>query len=273
MTNGIFTCPVCKQLLEVSGNSLKCKNNHLFDISKRGYVNLLMSQNNSNHGDDKRMVISRRDFLNLGHYRKLADAVADKVLLYSFKDCKILDIGCGEGYYTDIVLNSLISNNVQAEISGIDISKTALDYACRRNNRINYAVASAFSLPVPDNSQDIFMNIFAPHDMSEVTRVMKNNGKIIMVFPRKRHLWELKQLVYSNPYENESPVPDFEGFHLVSDDSLTYSFELKSNKELMNLFDMTPYAYKTSEEDIQKLKSTDKLTVTADFRIAVLERA
>ncbi len=271
MTNQVFSCPVCKEFLTIAGNSLKCKNNHSFDISKRGYVNLLLSKHNTNHGDDKNMVLSRRDFLNLGYYSKLANVVSGKVEQYAFSNCCILDLGCGEGYYTSHIKENLDKKCINGTVLGIDISKTALDYACRRNPGINYAVASAFDLPIPTDSVDIVVNIFAPHDIGEIGRVLKNNGILIMVLPQKKHLWELKEIVYDKPYENESPVPDFGNYSLSEDEELTYKINLSSNDEIANLFAMTPYVYNTSIEDKEKLNSINELTVTADFRIAVFK--
>ncbi|MCR5457017.1 MAG: methyltransferase domain-containing protein [Clostridiales bacterium] len=272
MTSNIFTCPVCKELLFQSGNSMKCCNNHSFDISRRGYVNLLLSNTTSNHGDDKNMVIARRDFLNLGYYSKLAETISDTIVEYASDRSNILDIGCGEGYYTSLVKEKLNSCGNSSLISGIDISKTALDYACRRNNTISYAVASAFALPLADNAVDIVLNIFAPHEISEISRVLKDNGYFVIVLPQKRHLWELKELVYDNPYENESPIPDFNGFSLVQDTNVQYKIDLKNNKEILDLFSMTPYLYTTKPEDMEKMKAVDHMQLTADFRIAVLQK-
>ena len=272
MTDGIFTCPVCKELLFIEGNSLKCSKRHSFDISRRGYVNLLLSGDSSNHGDDRNMVTSRRDFLNLGHYHPLADKVAGKCLNFACSGARILDIGCGEGYYTSIIKEKLESCGKDATVLGIDISKTALDYACRRNKDISYAVSSAFSLPLPEESVDIAVNVFAPHDTEEISRVLKDEGILIMVLPQKRHLWELKQLIYSNPYENESPVPSFEHFSLIEDERLTYTAKLRENKNILNLFSMTPYLYNTSQEDAEKLNGIDSIDLTLDFRIAVFRK-
>ena len=36
-----FICPVCSQQLTVKEKSYICKNRHTFDISSKGYVNLL----------------------------------------------------------------------------------------------------------------------------------------------------------------------------------------------------------------------------------------
>ena len=59
-----LTCPVCGEktssppLLKYYGNALRCPKNHCFDISAKGYVNLLLSQhkNVKDPGDSKEMV-------------------------------------------------------------------------------------------------------------------------------------------------------------------------------------------------------------------------
>ena len=68
-----FICPVCKSKISLFERTYKCGNNHCFDLSKDGYVNLLMSQQSSlkRHGDDKLMVKARRDFLEKGFYNEL----------------------------------------------------------------------------------------------------------------------------------------------------------------------------------------------------------
>lgn len=57
-----MTCPVCGEksgnppLLTRDGNSLRCPKNHCFDISSKGYVNLLLSQ----HKNVKDPVTARK---------------------------------------------------------------------------------------------------------------------------------------------------------------------------------------------------------------------
>ena len=41
---------------------------------------------------------------------------------------------------------------------------------------------------------------------------------------------------------------------------------------LLDLFGMTPYAWKTPREGVERLKALEELTVTAAFRIHVFRR-
>ena len=37
-----FQCPICTKSMDIQGNSLICRHGHCFDISRYGYVNLLL---------------------------------------------------------------------------------------------------------------------------------------------------------------------------------------------------------------------------------------
>ena len=65
----MLICPVCGTELQKVDRTLRCENNHSFDVAKEGYVNLLRASKNGDLiGDDKLSARSRRDFLNKGYY-------------------------------------------------------------------------------------------------------------------------------------------------------------------------------------------------------------
>ena len=122
-----FVCPKCGAPLAVGeGGAAKCENNHCYDRARAGYYNLLLGNAAGNHGDNREMLNARRAFLDTGAYRPLADAVAALCERYAAGGA-ILDVGCGEGYYTDI-----IERRCGAEISAFDISKDAVKLAYKR---------------------------------------------------------------------------------------------------------------------------------------------
>lgn len=260
-----FICPVCRSPLFKEKKTYICKNGHNFDISKNGYVNLLLGSSPKNHGDNKLMATARRDFLNGGFYEPLKDALCKKAIDFSKSDDVILDCGCGEGYYT-----AEISQNIKnACVFGTDISKEELAIAARRDCLTSYAVASSFSLPFDDNSVDILLEIFSPYCGDEFKRVLKKDGIMIMAYPLENHLWELKQAIYDKPYKNEVDESDLDGFTLVKSEQIKFILNLKSNKDIQNLFMMTPYYYKTSKADQQKAAKLNSLAVKAEFGISV----
>lgn len=270
----LFICPVCGEGLTVDGKSYKCTNNHNFDCSKSGYVNLLMSQQSKDkkHGDDKVMVKARRDFLDSGYYDKLCGTVAEIVCEYLNDGETLLDAGCGECFYTYKIKDRLISSGKHCNIAGIDISKNALDIAGKRGSGVERAVASVFDIPCADKSCGMVINIFAPCSESEYSRILKDRGVLIKVVPLERHLWSLKKCVYDNPYENDAVSPELDGYELTDRKTLKYTINLKSNQDIINLFMMTPYYYKTSESDFNKLKPVETLDVEAEFEVLVYKK-
>ncbi len=265
-----FICPVCNSVLSEQESKFSCENNHCFDKSKQGYVNLLMSQQSSQkrHGDDKLMVKSRRDFLGKGYYSELCDKICLTVDRIKKNDSVLFDIGCGEGYYTTQIKTECDLHTVY----GIDISKNALQYAAKLDKSIKYAVASAFQLPFASDSADILLNIFAPCAYDEFERVLKNDGFLIKVVPMSEHLWELKKAIYKEPYKNKPEIKNDELFALVDSKELKYNITLETSEDIFNLFTMTPYYYKTSKEDTKKLLKLETLTTTVHFAIEIYKK-
>ena len=91
-------CPKCKETLTKVNNSYKCVNNHSYDISKYGYVNLLLSKTNC--GDPLKSIKARNNFLSKDYYKPLANKIQELIVYYnnSSEIKSILDCGCGTGY-------------------------------------------------------------------------------------------------------------------------------------------------------------------------------
>ena len=154
---------------------------------------------------------------------------------------------------------------------GVDISKYALEKA-PKNCGVERAVASIYKLPVGDGECDALVNIFAPACPQEFSRVLKKDGVFVKAIPLEKHLWELKSAVYDAPYENEVSPHDIEGFRLVGEKKICYTFALESKKDITDLFNMTPYCYKTSQQDREKLEKLSSLTVSAQFSVLTYKK-
>ena len=265
----ILICPVCGENLSKTEKSYTCTNRHSFDISKSGYVNLLLSKHvgKTVHGDNKLMVQARRNFLEKGSYQPLREALCEAAKKY-FSGNIIVDAGCGEGYYTSAVAKAL----PDARIYGIDISKTAADSAAKRKDGVTYAAASVFHIPVAENSCDMLITLFAPYCGEEFLRILKHDGVMIMAIPSEYHLWELKQAVYDTPYKNEVKPYALDGFELAENKRISYKITLDSPEDIRSLFSMTPYYYRTGAEQKARLEALQTLETQVDFELLVYRK-
>lgn len=266
-------CPVCGLPLTLESKAYRCESGHCFDCAKSGYVNLLPpAPGGKRHGDDRLMVKARTDFLDKGFYDPLANAVARWVAGCENPHLHIVDAGCGEGKYTVDVLEHLETRGKTADIVGIDISKEALICAARRSKALKLCVASTAHMPLADGCADVVLNIFSPLMREEFARVLKPSGRLICVVPLERHLWELKRLIYDTPYENPAPALELPSFTLVGREDLRYEIELDSTEDIINLFKMTPYYYKTGVNDQRKAESAQRLSTAVEFGIFIYQK-
>ncbi|MCM1334840.1 MAG: methyltransferase domain-containing protein [Bacteroides sp.] len=266
-----YICPICKTELSQKENSFYCAAGHCFDRSRKGVLNLLRSQS-SRHGDDKLMVRARKDFLDRGYYRPLLTVIDRQLRSVATKGCTILDCGCGECWYTANLYESLKKDGIETEFYGIDVSKEAVSVGAGRCKELKLAVATVYDIPLPDHSCDVILSFFAPFSLLEYRRLLKENGCFITAYPLREHLWELKQAVYERPYKNEVSDPEIDGFALISSENVHKTIELCTNKEILSLFSMTPYYYKTSREDKEKLNDLNSLKTQIHFCSAVYQK-
>ncbi|MBQ8321869.1 MAG: methyltransferase domain-containing protein [Clostridia bacterium] len=268
----LFLCPKCKNKLVEKDGCAICREGHSYDRAKGGYYNLLLGSSGGVHGDNKDMVLARREFLAFGFYSPLAEKLSSLVLQYTNECCVLLDAGSGEGYYTDFVERALHERDADTNVLAFDISKDAVRELAKKNKRISAVVAGSYHIPLPDGSVDTVINTFSPLALDETRRVLKSGGRFIMAIPGEEHLYELKAKIYDTPYKNTVADTAIRGFKLISDESLTYIMHLNSREAVSSLFMMTPYAYRTSPENKARLAGLDSLECTADFRLFVYEK-
>ncbi len=264
----ILKCPVCgEKLSEERGSSLFCRGEdrqHCFDISRSGHINLVSGHGGG--GDDKACAAGRTAFLGKNYYRPFSDEINSIIKKYNVR--AILDAGCGEGYYTHRAAEHCNT------VLGIDLSKFAIETAAKRAKREGkgnelYAIAGIFSLPCLDDSFDGIVNLFAPCCEEEFSRALKKNGILIIGAAGKEHLLGLKQAIYKNAYQNEERADLPTGMELLERRRVKFTIVLDSREDIGNLFSMTPYFYRTSREDREKLEVLSRLETVADFDIFV----
>ncbi|MBJ8471284.1 methyltransferase domain-containing protein [Acinetobacter pittii] len=268
MAKQILMCPICRQPLNLTERTWRCEQGHSYDVAKQGYVNLHVVQHkhSKNPGDTPESVDARRAFLQGGYYQPLQQAV---VALLKQLDVKaILDIGCGEGYYTSAM------QQVVEQCVGVDIAKNAVQRAAKLNTEVTWVVGTGATLPVLDHSMDACTSLFSPIPQAEIARVLKEDGYLIVVTPAAEHLYAMREALFEqvNPHTPEKFVEQLQDlFELKQEQIINAPFVLEQ-QALKNLIAMTPYAYKASPERRSQLEQHSQLEVTASFQIYVFQK-
>jgi 23S rRNA (guanine745-N1)-methyltransferase len=267
-------CPVCREPLQPVDNSLRCSHGHSFDRARQGYWNLLLPQRKRSKepGDNTEMVQARQRFLQAGHYAPLAQAIVDLLQPYATtgRSKHLLDLGCGEGWYTDQLQRQLHLN-----VAGLDISKPAVRTACRRNPDILWLVATGADIPLADESVDIASLIFGRLLPEPTARILKPGGLLLVVHPGPDHLRALRGLIYeqvrdSSGFDPIQPLANL--FETVTLEQLAFEFRLDSADAVQDLLAMTPHGQRLNSAARERIAACDRITEQADFRLALFRK-
>ena len=275
----VLRCPICSASMSLKrgsdGNaqSLLCEGmkRHCYDLASSGYVNLALP-GKTDGGDSKEAVRARRDFLNLGYYAPAADALSEAVLRYANeKSGVVIDAGCGEGYYSERLAGKGFS------VAGVDLSRPAVDSAAKRFSKEGraegfFGVASVYELPFADESASAVVNVFAPCAEREFARVLKPSGILAVMYAGPEHLMGLKQAIYEQVHENDGRADLPCEMEKIDEIRVRFDICVEGSEALSNLFAMTPYYWRTSREDGEKLKSLSSLATTVDMIIAIYQK-
>lgn len=274
-------CPLCHQPL--TSDDLKqwgCAQGHRYDAAKQGYLNLHLVQHKRSRqpGDDKAMVQARSRFLNGDFYQPISDAVCQ--LIPSDTET-LVDIGCGEGYYTDAIKRDrdAVGNLPPLEITGIDISKDAIIAASRRSKAIDWLVASGANPPLANHNSDCVISLFTPLMTESYQQLLRTGGSVVLVHTGGQHLDSLRHQLYDDVKQDianiEVPMKDA-GFKLLDEQKVQFEITLAEQQQLSDLLAMTPHYWRAKPERkqqlLQKMANGTPFDTFIDIRIMIFKR-
>ena len=261
-----FACPICQENLTLVENSLKCDNRHSFDLAKFGYVNLA-PQIKQSANYDKENFQNRQQILEAGFYQAILEGISD--LLARNPSAKtVLDIGCGEGFYS----RKLQEAHHDKSFYAFDISKDSVQIAAKSetNWAVNWFVGDLARLPIKDASMDILLDIFSPANYSEFRRSLSKDGTLIKVVPTENHLKEIRQMVQEQltkkDYSNQDIKEHFQEYFIIQSShiaSLTKSITVEHRQALLS---MTPLLFHVDQSKIDWSQLT-KITIEAEILV------
>ncbi|VRX16066.1 23S_rRNA m1G745 methyltransferase [Streptococcus pneumoniae] len=261
-----FACPICQENLTLLETNFKCCNRHSFDLAKFGYVNLA-PQIKQSANYDKENFQNRQQILEAGFYQAILDAVSD-LLASSKTTITILDIGCGEGFYS----RKLQESHSEKTFYAFDISKDSVQIAAKSepNWAVNWFVGDLARLPIKDANMDILLDIFSPANYGEFRRVLSKDGILIKVIPTENHLKEIRQRVQdqltNKEYSNQDIKEHFqEHFTILSSQTASLTKTITA-EQLQALLSMTPLLFHVDQSKIDWSKLTE-ITIEAEILV------
>ena len=261
-----FACPICQENLTLVEGSLKCNNRHSFDLAKFGYVNLA-PQIKQSANYDKENFQNRQQILEAGFYQAILDAISD--LLASSENTEtILDIGCGEGFYS----RKLQENHPDKTFYAFDISKDSVQIAAKSepNWAVNWFVGDLARLPIQDASMDILLDIFSPANYGEFRRVLSKDGILIKVIPTENHLKEIRQKVQdqltNKDYSNQDIKNHFQEYFTILSSQTASLTKTITTEQLQALLSMTPLLFHVDQSKID-WSQLSEITIEAEILV------
>ncbi|HHG7792169.1 TPA: putative RNA methyltransferase [Streptococcus pneumoniae] len=261
-----FACPICQENLTLLETNFKCCNRHSFDLAKFGYVNLV-PQIKQSANYDKENFQNRQQILEAGFYQAILDAVSD-LLASSKTTTTILDIGCGEGFYS----RKLQESHSEKTFYAFDVSKDSVQIAAKSepNWAVNWFVGDLARLPIKDANMDILLDIFSPANYGEFRRVLSKDGILIKVIPTENHLKEIRQRVQdqltNKEYSNQDIKEHFqEHFTILSSQTASLTKTITA-EQLQALLSMTPLLFHVDQSKIDWSQLTE-ITIEAEILV------
>ena len=261
-----FSCPICRENLTLVESSLKCSNRHSFDLAKFGYVNLA-PQIKQSANYDKENFQNRQQILEAGFYQAILEGISD--LLATKPSAKtILDIGCGEGFYS----RKLQESHSNKTFYAFDISKDSVQIAAKSetNWAVNWFIGDLARLPIKDASMDILLDIFSPANYSEFRRSLSKDGTLIKVVPTENHLKEIRQMVQEQltkkDYSNQDIKEHFQEYFSIQSSQIASLTKSITAEQRQSLLSMTPLLFHVDQSKIDWSQLT-KITIEAEILV------
>ncbi|WP_309252348.1 methyltransferase domain-containing protein [Paenibacillus spongiae] len=259
----------------VQWKSLVCiDNNHCFDLSKRGYMNLLSGSYRTMY--DKRMFESRRAISRSGVYRPFYEAICDRITAereVEREPTKVMDAGCGEGSHLHNIQQTIEQHTRNPLVAvGMDISKEGIHQAATEYPKAIWCVGDNANSPFADQSFDYLLNILSPANYAEFRRIMTDDGTVIKVIPGIDYLKELRGLLYDGTdkqlYAKDNKTLERFRAHFERVEAESIHYRLPLDKALIEpLIHMTPLSWGIEEERLQDIQGNNIGEITIDLTI------
>jgi len=267
---GAFCCSICQNDMTFQkGASLVCMKGHCFDLSKYGYINFLQKQTKTPY--NKELFESRRRVFEAGFYDDVINKIEDLIKQHASKsNGRLLDAGCGEGFFTN-----RLADDLGYQVFAADIEKEAIKIGARAGSSAKFFVGDLAKLPLQTSIVDVIVNIFSPASYEEFHRVLTEDGLVIKVVPNEHYLVELregaKDQLSGERYSNHQVINLFEtNLQALYHQRLTYTLPLTAEQR-SDFMAMTPMMFHVDRTKVD-LDAIQTITIDVDVLVGKVKR-
>jgi len=248
-----LACPRCGSRFALTDTSVKCENNHCYDLCAKGYINFAPQHDQTKEKYDAALFQSRNRILTDGFYLPVLNAVARMLeAKHGSKPFTLLDAGCGEGYYA----RQLAQQFSHSTIIGLDLSRDGIRAAARQPGDVLWLVGDLKQLPLADHQADYVLDVFTPANYDEFARVLTPDGELIKVIPDSDYLSEIRNVfqpyLRQEGYSNQLVLD-----HLSKNAEILEKVEIRktfplSEEQSRCFMNMTPMSFSVPGEVLEK---------------------
>jgi len=196
---------------------------------------------------------------------------------------RVVDFGCGEGYYARAVRDAaMVRDDIALELAAFDVAKDAADLAAASlGGDARVAVADATrDVPLMDDSVDAVISVFAPRSPSELARLVRAGGRVCVARPGEDHMRELRELngdgvtvlgVEPGKSDRVDASMLSNGFEIVRRREIHGALTL-SEEDVFDVLYMGPSGHHNEESAIRAAARDAPRVVTKSFEVVVYRR-
>ncbi|MBT1444457.1 SAM-dependent methyltransferase [Shewanella sp. JM162201] len=266
-----FQCPICRAALHQHQESQGwyCDAKHHFDRHEKGYWNFFGAKKPQNA--DSRQALRARQFMLLGgHFAPAIEALATELEGLNLDSPECVNLGQGNAWLGKALIDVLqCRGHSIASVSPLESENEA--FAAAKAGLPGVCLTGLKSLPFATEAADMVWLLDTLPKGLEWQRVLKQGGYALLLAAGPRHLWQLKEFVYSDlsekPFSFELP----KSFEVVRSETVAWTVSVSAEDALV-LLDMAPWGWRVKEAQRKAIARGDFSALEMDYRVIVARK-
>ncbi|MEH6464486.1 MAG: SAM-dependent methyltransferase [Shewanella psychromarinicola] len=272
-------CPECSASLKQhqASSGFYCENKHHFDKNPKGYWPLLSNTKTKTKPkvESRQQMRGRHFLLESGLFapliKQLQTVLLDLCAARGETQLQHIDYQCADGYYLRQLVPALAQANVLCEHWGITDAENAIFAAAKAETPANLLLLALKKLPFESQSIDIVTVLDSPLKGKECIRILKDDGRIVLLQPGIRHLWQIKQQVYPDLVEKTLQLNLPNDVEIDAQQQVTFTQSVTGDQAI-TLLDMSVFGWRANDQLKHQIKSTAISDLEFDWQIITLKK-